>query len=78
MIFEGRPYFHNQVGLFIKPWHIVFDPMEEITTKCNVPKLGLIYLCLKNNNSNNNILKWTQLIINNLKNNEQIHKLVNK
>lgn len=27
-VFEGGPYFHNQVGLFIKPWHAGFIPSE--------------------------------------------------
>ncbi|XP_057871389.2 uncharacterized protein LOC131077832 [Cryptomeria japonica] len=28
--FEGGPYFFNQVGLFIKPWHMGFNSAEEI------------------------------------------------
>lgn len=32
-IFEGGPYFHNQVGLFIKPGHVGFDPIEELLSK---------------------------------------------
>ena len=28
--FEGDPYFFNQVGLFIKPWHTSFNSAEEI------------------------------------------------
>lgn len=29
-VFEGGPYFHNYVGLFIKLWHIGFNPLEEL------------------------------------------------
>ena len=29
-VFEGRPYFYNQVGLFVKPWHVGFNPSEEL------------------------------------------------
>jgi hypothetical protein len=29
-VFEGEPYFHNQVGLFMKPWHADFNPSEEL------------------------------------------------
>ncbi|XP_059066210.1 uncharacterized protein LOC131857552 [Cryptomeria japonica] len=29
-VFEGGPYFHNKVGLFIKPWHAGFNPAEEL------------------------------------------------
>ena len=29
-VFEGEPYFHKQVGLFIKPWHAGFNPSEEL------------------------------------------------
>ena len=28
--FEGGPYFFNQVGLFIKPWHMGFNSAEAI------------------------------------------------
>ena len=28
--FEGGPYFFNQVGLFIKPWHMGFNLAKEI------------------------------------------------
>lgn len=30
-VFEGGPYFHNQVGLIIKPWHASFNPSEELS-----------------------------------------------
>ena len=29
-VFKGGPYFFNQVGIFIKPWHIGFNSVEEI------------------------------------------------
>ena len=29
-VFEGGPYFYNQVGLFIKPWHVGFNSAEEM------------------------------------------------
>ena len=29
-VFEGGPYFHNKVGLFIKPWHAGFNPAGEL------------------------------------------------
>ena len=29
-VFKGGPYFHNKVGLFIKPWHAGFNPTEEL------------------------------------------------
>ncbi|XP_057851710.2 uncharacterized protein LOC131061871 [Cryptomeria japonica] len=32
-VFEGGPYFYNQVGLFIKPWHAGFNPSEELPNK---------------------------------------------
>ena len=30
--FEGVPYFYNQVGLFIKPWHAHFNLVEEMSS----------------------------------------------
>jgi len=33
LIFEGGPYFHNQADLFIKPWHVGFDPVEKSLSK---------------------------------------------
>ena len=35
-VFEGGPYFFNQVGLFIKPWHIGFNSAEEISSRVPV------------------------------------------
>ena len=35
-VFEGGPYFFNQVGLFIKPWHIGFNFVEEIPSRVPV------------------------------------------
>lgn len=35
-VFEGGPYFHNQVGLFIKPWHVHFNPLEELPNRVPV------------------------------------------
>ena len=35
-VFEGGPYFFNQVGLFIKPWHIGFNSAEEILSRVPV------------------------------------------
>ncbi|XP_057831869.1 uncharacterized protein LOC131042571 [Cryptomeria japonica] len=32
-VFEGGPYFYNQVGLFIKPWHVGFNPTEELPSQ---------------------------------------------
>ena len=29
-VFEGGLYFHNKVGLFVKPWHARFNPIEEL------------------------------------------------
>lgn len=29
-VFEGGPYFYNQVDLFFKPWHVGFKPTNEI------------------------------------------------
>ena len=29
-VFEGGPYFHNKVGLFIKPWHAGSNPAKEL------------------------------------------------
>ncbi|XP_059068311.1 uncharacterized protein LOC131040439 [Cryptomeria japonica] len=34
--FEGGPYFFNQVGLFIKPWHMGFNSLEEIPSRVPV------------------------------------------
>lgn len=31
--FEGGPYFFNQFGLFIKPWHMGFNSAEEIPSR---------------------------------------------
>jgi hypothetical protein len=43
--FEGGPYFFNQVGLFIKPWHTSFNSAEEIPSRVPVwvrlPRLPL-------------------------------------
>ncbi|XP_059076363.1 uncharacterized protein LOC131875739 [Cryptomeria japonica] len=43
--FEGGPYFFNQVGLFIKPWHMGFNSAEEIPSRVPVwirlPRLPL-------------------------------------
>ena len=43
--FEGGPYFFNQVGLFIKPWHSGFNSAEEIPSRVPVwirlPRLPL-------------------------------------
>ena len=43
--FEGGPYFFNQVGLFIKPWHMSFNSAEEIPSRVPVwvrlPRLPL-------------------------------------
>jgi hypothetical protein len=43
--FEGGPYFFNQVGLFIKPWHTGFNSAEEIPSRVPVwvrlPRLPL-------------------------------------
>lgn len=35
-VFEGGPYFYNQVGLFIKPWHVGFNPTEELPSRVPV------------------------------------------
>lgn len=35
-IFEGGPYFYNQVGLFMKPWHAGFNPTEELLNRVPV------------------------------------------
>ena len=44
-VFKGGPYFFNQVGLFIKPWHIGFNSAEEIPSRVPVwvrlPRLPL-------------------------------------
>lgn len=34
--FEGGPYFHNQIRLFIKPWHAGFNPAEELPNRVPV------------------------------------------
>ena len=43
--FEGGPYFFNQVGLSIKPWHMGFNSAEEIPSQVPVwihlPRLPL-------------------------------------
>jgi hypothetical protein len=45
--FEGGPYFFNQVGLFIKPWHTGFNSADEIPSQVPVwvrlPRLPLEY-----------------------------------
>jgi hypothetical protein len=45
--FEGGPYFFNQVGLFIKPWHMGFNSADEIPSQVPVwvrlPRLPLEY-----------------------------------
>ena len=42
---EGGPYFYNQVGLFIKPWHAGFNSAEEMPSQVPVwvrlPRLPL-------------------------------------
>lgn len=35
-VFEGGPYFYNQVGLFVKPWHTGFNPSEELPNRVPV------------------------------------------
>ena len=35
-VFEGGPYFYNQVGLFVKPWHAGFNPSEELPNQVPV------------------------------------------
>lgn len=35
-VFEGGPYFYNQVGLFIKPWHVGFNLVEELLNQVPV------------------------------------------
>ena len=35
-VFEGGPYFYNKVGLFIKPWHAGFNPIEELPNRVPV------------------------------------------
>ena len=35
-VFEGGPYFYNQVGLFIKPWHVGFNSAEEMPSRVPV------------------------------------------
>ncbi|XP_059066214.1 uncharacterized protein LOC131857556 [Cryptomeria japonica] len=35
-VFEGGPYFYNQVGLFVKPWHAGFNPSEELPNRVPV------------------------------------------
>ncbi|XP_059070653.1 uncharacterized protein LOC131860283 [Cryptomeria japonica] len=44
-VFEGGPYFFNQVGLFIKPWHVGFNSVEELPSRVPVwvrlPRLPL-------------------------------------
>ena len=43
--FEGGPYFLNQVGLFIKPWHMGFNSAEETPSRVpmwiHLPRLPL-------------------------------------
>lgn len=43
--FEGGPYFYNQVGLFIKPWHAGFNSAKELPSRVPVwvrlPRLPL-------------------------------------
>lgn len=35
-VFEGGPYFFNQVGLFIKPWHGGFNAAEDLPSRVPV------------------------------------------
>ena len=35
-VFEGGPYFHNKVGLFIKPWNVGFNPVGELPNRVPV------------------------------------------
>ena len=35
-VFEGGPYFYNQVGLFIKPWHASFNSAEEMPSRAPI------------------------------------------
>ncbi|XP_057817558.2 uncharacterized protein LOC131030678 [Cryptomeria japonica] len=35
-VFESGPYFYNQVGLFVKPWHAGFNPSEELPNRVPV------------------------------------------
>lgn len=35
-VFEGGPYFYNQVGLFVKPWHAGFNSSEELPNQVSV------------------------------------------
>lgn len=35
-VFEGGSYFYNQAGLFIKPWHVGFNPSEELPNRVPV------------------------------------------
>ena len=35
-VFEGGPYFYNKVGLFVKPWHVGFNPAEELPNRVPV------------------------------------------
>lgn len=48
-VFEGGPYFHNQIGLFIKPWHVDFNPLEELSNRIYVsvrlPGFPIEYWC---------------------------------
>ena len=43
--FEGGPYFYNRIGLFIRPWHAIFNSTEEIPSRVLVwirlPRLPL-------------------------------------
>lgn len=34
--FEGGEYFSDQVGLFIKSWHVVFNPTKELPSRAPV------------------------------------------
>ena len=44
-VFEGGPYFYNQVGLSIKPWHVGFNSAKEMPSQVPVwvrlPRLPL-------------------------------------
>ena len=44
-VFEGGPYFYNQVGLFIKPCHAGFNSVEEMPSRVpirvHLPRLPL-------------------------------------
>lgn len=35
-VFDGGPYFYNQVGLFIKPWHVGFNLSDALLSQIPV------------------------------------------